>query len=67
MEHKSDAIWVCTNRKIKKDVIEAAKWKVKNCFGHVIAEITSIQSQFKSKDLWHSHVWYNYKLEGSVK
>lgn len=57
---KSDCIWVSTNKKRKAEIIEMAKWKVKQCYGHIIIKITSIQSQFKHNELWHSHVWYNY-------
>lgn len=58
---KSDCIWVCTRKKRKKDIIEAAKKKADACFGHNITKITSIQSQFKLNAFWHSHIWYHYK------
>ena len=58
---KSDCIWVETKNRLKKEIVDEAIRKVVACYGSTITEVTTIQSQFKHNDFWHSHVWYNYK------
>lgn len=55
-------IWVITGTRKKVDIIEAAKHLLDKAYGIQVAEITSIQGQFKHGERWNSHVWFKQTI-----